>query len=133
MQNITAAELILSLIVTWGIGLAPALATRYLIAKGPISRARANWIAGIWCFLMFMLFRVINAAAGVAPQDTTTGLVWLTVFLASAWIMTRGARAQMLERLRTIAADTSASPEERERAAIRLRGFTGQKRRLGKS
>lgn len=85
----TLFDVVVSLAVTWGIGLLPAVVARYLWVRAPLTQGSANWIAGISCVTFFLLFRILNAAVGVNPEDTTRGAVWFLVFAASRWIMTR--------------------------------------------
>lgn len=88
--GISLLDVVFSMLLTWGIGLAPALIARYLWVKRPVRPKIANWIAGVSCFIFFFGFRILNAALGVDPGSTTGGLVWAVVFLVSRAIMTTG-------------------------------------------
>ena len=131
-----ALELALSFTITWVLGLAPALIIRYGIKRRPIDKNSAGAISFVWCFLMFLIFRILTE---VAPPDNgfkTKGLVWILVFFVSRRIMSRGAplpvpvpepvqkpkmsREEMVENLRAMVADPSTDEETRERAALRL-------------
>ena len=77
--------LAISFLITWCLGLSPALIARYAIYKRPLSKTSANWIAGLSCFVFAILFMAINAADG----QRSHAAVWVLVFFVSRWIMTR--------------------------------------------
>lgn len=79
--------LVISLLITWGVGLAPPLATRYVIVRRPLNRRTASWIAGGFSAFFWLGFRVIHGLLGERPG---TGIVWVVIFFVARWIMTRG-------------------------------------------
>jgi hypothetical protein len=76
---------VFSVLITWSTGLAPAFIFRYLVYRRPLSRKAANWISGVSCFTLAMIFLVIKVAAGDVSGISP---VWIIVFLVSRWIMT---------------------------------------------
>lgn len=115
MTDITLAEVIVSFVITWVIGLSPALVARYFVARKPLSRHTATWIAGISSVVFWMLFRIVNAAAGVDPQETTQGAVWIAVFIVSRWVMSRRyvETAEEQERRLQKEAESQAPPQRK--------------------
>lgn len=79
--------LLLSFIVTWGIGLAPPLLIRYVFVRHPLSKKAASWVAAGFSVFYWMAFGVIKSALGEKPG---TGAVWIIMFLVARWIMSRG-------------------------------------------
>ena len=89
MSNIALVEVLAGTVLAWGLGLAPALFARYVWVKAPLPRRSANWIAGITCATFWLAFRINNAAAEVEEGSGPQGIVWIVIFFASRWIMTR--------------------------------------------
>jgi hypothetical protein len=79
--------LVMGLLTTWGVGLAPPLATRYLIARRPLDGRTASWIAGGFSIFFWVSFRIVHDLLGERPG---TGMVWIVIFFVARWIMTRG-------------------------------------------
>ncbi|MBN8716752.1 MAG: hypothetical protein J0H95_07225 [Xanthomonadales bacterium] len=79
-----AANLLLSLALTWGIGLAPPLLIRYVFARRPIGKG-----AAIGLCVLFWLFNFILFTALGSQSKAHTALV--LVALASFAILRRGA------------------------------------------
>jgi hypothetical protein len=128
------ALIALSFVITWGLGLSPALVTRYLVFKAPLARRKANWIAGISSVGFWLLFLFLNVAAG--EQRVGNGLVWFVIFFVSRWIMTRGhpdyqsngsatrkRRQGLEESLRELIADPESSEADRQGAMARLKAL----------
>lgn len=82
-----ALTLILSFIVTWGVGLTPPLLIRYVFLRRPLSKKAASWVAASFSAFFWMAFLVINSALGEKPG---TGVVWIIMFFVARWIMSRG-------------------------------------------
>jgi hypothetical protein len=78
--------LTIGLLVTWGIGLGIPLLIR-LVTGGPLSKPSATWVAGCFCALGWIGFRVLNASMGERPG---TGAVWFLIFPVAQWLMSRG-------------------------------------------
>ena len=111
-------ELVASFVLTWVIGLAPAVVARYVIYKQPLSRKAANWIAGISSVIFYLIFRLINAANGDShPGD---GVVWGIVFLVARRIMNRGRNEMLAAKLDEMANDNTRTQEERDLAKTKL-------------
>lgn len=79
-------SLIIGLLFTWGIGLAPAFIARYAIYKRPLSKKAANWIAATSCVAFAFIATALHAEEGSRANIA----VWIFVFFVSRWIMTRG-------------------------------------------
>lgn len=79
-----AANLLLSLVLTWGVGLAPPLLIRYVFARRPIGKG-----AAIGLCVLFWLFNFILFTALGSQSKAHTALV--LVALASFAILRKGA------------------------------------------
>lgn len=80
MYEITATDLILSLLVTWCIGLAPPLFVRFLLLKGPMNKGPAIGVCIFLWFINIVLFTALGS------QSKSHGALIL-VALASYWIL----------------------------------------------
>jgi len=76
----------ISFIVTWVLGLTPAVLVRYVVVRRPIEHKAATWIAAAYCTLFWLAFQAINTAT---EEKSGTGFVWVLVFFMARWIMTR--------------------------------------------
>jgi hypothetical protein len=118
-MNVSAAlELLLSIIVIWTIGLLPAFIARHAWKRAPLKPSMAAWIAGVWCFLLFIADTVLAKAAD--PSAIVNGFVWFLVFLVSRWIMTHGYKQQLLAKLQTALTEVGDDDERRTQIADRL-------------
>ena len=106
-------ELAISFIVTWGVGLGPALIARYLVVKRALKLGSARWIAGLSSIFFFLAFRLAYAFAGI--EEPGRGLVWVLVFFVSVWIMSRGYNDQLSVRIDAQLNDESLSHEVRSK------------------
>lgn len=79
--------LVVSFIVSWGLGLMPPLLIRYVFLRRPLSKKAASWVAAGFSAFFWMAFLVINSALGEKPG---TGAVWIIIFFVARWIMSRG-------------------------------------------
>lgn len=79
--------LIISFIVTWGVGLTPPVLIRYVFLRRSLSKKAASWVAAGFCAFFWMAFLLINSALGEKPG---TGVVWIIMFFVARWIMSRG-------------------------------------------
>ena len=121
-MTFSPVDLIASFLFTWVLGLAPAFVARRM-HKGPVTRRRANLIAGVTCFVLALLGLVLKSAAG--EPNPRISPAWIFVFLVARWIMIRGdkkpiARDEMAARLRAMVTDPSTSDEHRQRAQVSL-------------
>ena len=87
MYDIDASTLIVSAILTWGIGLAPPLLIRYAFLKRPIG----VWPAIVVCAI-FWLFNILLFTA-LGSRSKTHAALTLVAF-ASYWILRKGSSAQ---------------------------------------
>lgn len=83
--------LVLSLLITWGVGLSPPLLIRYVFVRRPMSRKTAGWIAAGFSLLFWISFLALNVAMKEKPGS---GFVWVLVFFVAQWIMSHGYAAQ---------------------------------------
>ena len=65
MQAYTDTEIIVSFILTWGIGLSAPLIIRYLILKRPVKK---GWIAAFICAIFWIINIVIFTLLGSASK-----------------------------------------------------------------
>jgi hypothetical protein len=79
-----------NILMTWGLGLAPAVLIRYGFVGRPLRPSTASWIAGGFCAFFWILFQVTNRTFHERPG---VGAVWLLVFVVARWIMSRDVRA----------------------------------------
>lgn len=79
--------LVVSFVLTWGLGLTPPLLIRYAFVRRPLSKKAASWVAAGFSAFFWMGFRLFSAALGERPG---TGFVWIIVFFVARWIMSRG-------------------------------------------
>ena len=80
--------LAIAFVFTWALGLTPPLVVRYAIARRPLSKKAASWIAGGTCALFWMAEQVALHSDGEQTGKMTA--VWIIMFLVSRWIMSRG-------------------------------------------
>lgn len=79
--------IIISIIITWSIGLLPSIIIRYAIFCRPINTKKASTISATFSILFFMAFAALSIALGERPGN---GFVWVIIFFVSRWIMSRG-------------------------------------------
>lgn len=82
MYEIDTTDLILSIILTWGVGLLPPVLIRYAILKRPV----ANWLAIAICIFFWFCNIILFTALG-SKSKTHAGL--LMVAGVSFWILQR--------------------------------------------
>lgn len=75
-------DLILSMVITWTIGLTPPLLTRYIVVRGPLSK----WPAVGVCALLFFVNMIIFISLG--SQSKTHSVLYVIAF-ASYWLLRR--------------------------------------------
>ena len=82
MYDFSVSELIVSLLLTWGIGLTPPLLFRYLIVRRPMSKRWAITVCG--------LFVVANLAIFIAlGSESKTHTAVFLIALVSYWVLRR--------------------------------------------
>jgi hypothetical protein len=79
--------IVLGIVVTWGISLAPVLLIRYVFVKRPLDRRKATWIAGASCGAFWFLSLAANAVVGEKPGSF---VVWGLMFFVARWVLSRG-------------------------------------------
>lgn len=96
MSNFTA-ELVLGFvfgfILSWSVGILPAIIYRYAIFKRPIEKKKVFWrLAPIIAILMFVF--KMTAAGLSGKQPNANPIPWVIIYYIGKWIMTRGAQTQ---------------------------------------
>lgn len=86
MQELDAATIILSLILTWGVGLLPPVLIRYVFVKRPIAKWPSIGICAMFWFFNFILFTALGSTS------KSHGALVL-VAMVSYWILGRGSAA----------------------------------------
>ena len=86
-QTLLIITLVVSFIVTWGVGLTAPLVIRYAIIRRPLSRKAATWIAAGSSAFLWLAFQSLHHALGEEPGR---GFVWVLMFFVARWIMSRG-------------------------------------------
>ena len=82
--------LLISFLITWGIGLTPPVLIRYIFLRRPLNRKSASWVAAGFSAFFWIAFLAINNALGEKPSTAGTGTVWIFMFFVARWIMSRG-------------------------------------------
>ena len=77
----------LSFTLALATGFIPALVVRFAWKREPLNPSIATWIAGVWCFAFFWIFREFVVKPS-DPEIMTNGLAWVFVFFTSRLIMT---------------------------------------------
>lgn len=113
--------ILVGLLVTWGLGLLPAWMARYWWKRAPLSNRAANWIAGLSCLFFAIAFAILRFALGEANPGKISP-VWMFVFFAQRWIMTRGKKSgeELASGLRKMIADPATTEERRALAREKL-------------
>ena len=115
----STADLLIGFVATWGVGLAPALAARFLWKKEPLSAWLATTIAGVSCAVFAVTFLVVRSALG--EVDARISPAWILVFIVSRAIMMGGKRADLIRRLHAMIADENTPDDRRALAREKLR------------
>lgn len=93
MNGISTASLIVSLLLTWGIGLTPPLVIRYAVLKRPLKRGQAIAVAAILWFCNLVIF--------IALGSQSQGHFALTlVAFVSYWVLRKKLSDSEAEALR---------------------------------
>ena len=98
-------SIILSLVLTWGIGLTPPLLIRYVFLKKPMGKKGALAVCGLFFFLNIIVFSILGS-----ESKTHTALI-LVAFI-SYWILKKN-RGELYE-------------EDEKTNLMRLYGITGE-------
>jgi hypothetical protein len=81
MYELDATTIVVSLVVTWSIGLLPPVIIRYAILKRPIAKWPAIGICALFWVINFSLFRAMGSKPSL--------VLWL-ITLVSYWILRKG-------------------------------------------
>jgi len=119
-ESIDWISLAINFLITWSVGLSPALITRYAWLKTPIRPKLATWIAGISCFTFFWLFRILQGLLELSPDERSSGIVWVVIFSVSRAIMERGYKKELIERIRDRLNEPNIGNVEREKLEASL-------------
>ena len=142
--------MLISLAITWVLGLAPALIVRFMVVGEALPGRKATLIAAVTSLAFAATFMLLNAILFGSPSNP---LAWILVFFVSRWIMMRdpplteaaeaerpvrndarsrvyeaeaekiARRNRLIEGLEQIAADPNAAPDDRQRAVEKLREY----------
>jgi len=84
--SLIVLALVVSLVITWGVGLTPPLLIRYVFLRRPLSKKTASWIAVGFSFFFWIAFSYYSYSIGVSRG---TGFVWIIMFFVARWILSR--------------------------------------------
>ncbi|HRZ17139.1 MAG TPA: hypothetical protein P5141_06210, partial [Candidatus Hydrogenedentes bacterium] len=85
--------LVFGLLVSWSVGLAPALIYRYIIYKRPIEKKKVFWRLAPFVIMLAFLFKMTNAALSGEPPRWNP-IPWIVIYYIGKWIMTRQNKAR---------------------------------------
>lgn len=97
--------LIGNLVLTWSLGLLPALVARYIWRRAPLASKPATLIALATCLIFGTCFMVVRSSYGGSER---IGLVWILIFFVSRAIMRSGYKAQVISKLRALIDDPNS-------------------------
>lgn len=82
------SNLIFGWLLSWSIGLVPALIYRYVILRKPIEKKKVFWrLAPVVIVLMFIYKLTISILSGTDPNPNP--VPWIIIYYIGKWIMTR--------------------------------------------
>jgi hypothetical protein len=80
--------LFVGFLISWFMGLLPALIYRYIFYKKPIEKKRVFWRLAPIIIVLALLFKLTNAAiSGEPPRGNP--IPWIIIYYIGKWIMTR--------------------------------------------
>ena len=82
---------VLGFIVSWSIGLMPAIIYRYAIYKRPIEKKKVLWRLAPIVIVLAFLFKMTNAALA-SKRPSGNPIPWIIIYFVGKWIMTRTPR-----------------------------------------
>ena len=80
--------LFFGLILSWSIGVAPALIYRYSIFKKPIEKKNVFWLLAPAVVVLMFAFKLTMAEVN-GTQPIPNPIPWIIVYYIGKWIMTR--------------------------------------------
>jgi len=87
MSQIDPTSIVLGIILTYGIGLAPALLLRFVLFKKPLSRIISVLICFVW-FVLWTAF-IISLRVGSGQEPRLSGGSFIMIF-CSYYILSKG-------------------------------------------
>ncbi|MBM4043746.1 MAG: ankyrin repeat domain-containing protein [Planctomycetes bacterium] len=103
---------VFGLLLSWSVGLAPALIYRYVIYKRPIEKKKAFWrLAPVVTILMFVFKLTMAGLSGTNPNPNP--IPWVIIYYIGKWIMTRQSKARAVS---APVAAVAAAPNHRAAA-----------------
>jgi len=79
---------IFGLLLSWSVGLAPALIYRYVIYRHPIEKQKVRWRLAPIIIILMILFKAIMAETGGTTWNPNP-LPWIIIYFIGKWVMTR--------------------------------------------
>lgn len=79
---------VIGFIVSWTIGLLPAIIYRYAIYKGTIEKKKVFWRLAPIVIVLAVVFKTVNAANTGKPPSGNP-IPWIIIYYIGKWIMTR--------------------------------------------
>ena len=87
---------VFGLILSWSVGILPAIIYRYAIFKKPIEKKKVFWrLAPIVVVLMFAFKLTTAELSGTQPNPNP--IPWIIIYYIGKWIMTRKPKRAYLE------------------------------------
>lgn len=80
-------ESLVSVLITWTIGLLPAILVRYAIIKRPLRKSISTILSFVFCAILWVPYVIISGAFG---GSKSAGAVWILIFFVSRWLLTSG-------------------------------------------
>lgn len=107
----STSEILLGLLLTWGVGLSPAIFVRYWWKRAPLRPWPATAIAAITCLLFAVTFMAVRASMG---GEEHISLAWLLVFVVSRGIMVNGYKDHIVGKLLAIVRNPASDEARRK-------------------
>ena len=103
--------LVFGLLLSWSVGLAPALIYRYGIYKRPIEKKKVFWRLAPIIFVLMFAFKLTMAGLSGKPPNGNP-IPWIIIYYIGKWIMTREPKRKDTQTARPIVAQSipAASP-----------------------
>jgi hypothetical protein len=87
-MNDFMSSIIIGLLISWCIGLLPAIYYRYVFYKSPINKRLVFWRLAPIVALLAILYKMVMAAiTGTKPNPNP--LPWIIIYYIGMWVMTR--------------------------------------------
>ena len=76
----TAIDIVLSVALTWGMGLAPVLILRYAVFRKPLAKRPAIWVTVGIAFFLVILFAGLATLADTEPNMAPAAIITFLSF-----------------------------------------------------